>query len=122
LRTLEGKKSNYGVPGGKIDLEWKNGLFVPVQGATGLDKMAVDAKADNGFVTILKKLTAQGRICGPNPGPNYAPAMFLAEPEAKGLTKTALASAMSRLLSANTIRVESFGPPSHQRSKLVLGD
>src|ERR1019366_3112527 len=75
LRTLEGKKSNYGVPGGKIDLEWKNGLFVPVQGATGLDKMAADAKVDNGFVTILKKLTAQGRICGPNPGPNYAPAI-----------------------------------------------
>jgi RecA-family ATPase len=29
LRTLEGKKSNYGEAGGKITLEWKNGLFVP---------------------------------------------------------------------------------------------
>jgi RecA-family ATPase len=47
LRTLEGKKSNYGEVGDKIMLEWKNGLFVPVQGETGLDKMAAEAKADD---------------------------------------------------------------------------
>ena len=69
LRTIQGMKSNYGVLGGKIDLEWKNGLFVPVQGATGLDKMAVEAKVDDAFIAILKKFTAQNRTCSPNPGP-----------------------------------------------------
>jgi RecA-family ATPase len=47
LRTLQGMKSNYGARGGKIDLEWKNGVFVPVHGATGLDKLAAEAKADD---------------------------------------------------------------------------
>jgi hypothetical protein len=29
LRTLQGVKANYGEPGGKIDLEWRDGVFVP---------------------------------------------------------------------------------------------
>jgi RecA-family ATPase len=45
-RTIEGMKHNYGERGGKIDLEWKNGLFVPVKGLTGFDKMARDQKLD----------------------------------------------------------------------------
>jgi hypothetical protein len=44
-------KNNYGEIGGPIDVVYKNGLFRRVQGLTGLDKMAVDAKADNGFVS-----------------------------------------------------------------------
>jgi RecA-family ATPase len=122
LRTLQGMKSNYGVPGGKIDLEWKNGIFVPVHGATGLNKMAAEAKVDDAFIAILKKFTAQNRTCSPNPGPTYAPVMLAAEPEAKGSTKAAFALAMSRLLSANAIHIATFGPPSHRRSKLVLGE
>jgi RecA-family ATPase len=122
LRTLQGMKANYGPPGGKIDLEWKNGLFVPVQGATGLDKMAAEAKADDVFIAILKKFTAQNRACSPNPGPTYAPVMFASEPEAKGIAKAAFTSAMSRLLSANAIHIKSVGPPSHRRSRFALGE
>ena len=103
-------------------IEWKKGLFVPVQGATGLDKMAADAKADDVFVSILKRLTAQGRPCSPNPGPTYAPAVFAQEPAAKEIriSKKPLVSAMSRLLAENVIRIETSGPPSRQRSKIVL--
>lgn len=122
LRTLQGMKNNYGVPGGKIDLEWKNGLFVPVHGATGLDKMAAEAKIDDAFIAILKKFTTQGRDCSPNPGPTYAPVMFASEPEAKRFSKAAFASAMSRLLSANAIHAEGAGPPSRRRTKLALGE
>jgi hypothetical protein len=102
MRTLQGMKSNYGVPDGKIDLEWKNGIFVPVNGPTGLDKTAAEAKVDDAFIAILKK--AQNRTCSPNPGPTYAPDMLAAEPEPKGSTKAAFALAMSRLLSANASR------------------
>lgn len=97
LRTLQGMKSNYGVPGGNIDLKWKNGLFVPVNGPIGLDKMAAEAKVNDAFIAILKKFTAQNRTCSPNPGPTYAPVMLAAEPEANGSTKAAFALAMSRL-------------------------
>jgi hypothetical protein len=122
MRTLQGMKSNYGVPGRKIDLEWKNGIFVPANGPTGLDKMAAEAKVDDAFIAILKKFTAQNRTCSPNPGPTYAPVMLAAEPEAKGSTKAAFALAMSRQLSANAIHVEGTGPPSRRRTKLALGE
>ena len=44
LRTLEGMKSNYAESGGKINLEWKNGLFVPLQGPGGFDKLAAEQR------------------------------------------------------------------------------
>jgi RecA-family ATPase len=120
LRTIEGKKSNYGVPGGKIDLEWKKGLFVPVQGPTGLDKMAADAKGDDVFLDLLKRLSVQGRNVSSSKGPTYAPAVFAGEPDNHKFKKEAFDAAMRRLLKVGTIRIETFGSPSHQRSKLVL--
>ena len=119
LRTLECKKSNYGPAGGQITLEWKNGLFMPVQGPTGLNKMAADAKADEVF--LLKRLSSQGRNVSTAKGPTYAPAIFADEPDNHGFKKGAFDASMRRLLKAGTIRIETFGPPSHQRSKLALG-
>ncbi len=46
LRTLEAKKSNYSALGETITLEWKGGLFVPVHEPAGIDKMALEAKAE----------------------------------------------------------------------------
>jgi RecA-family ATPase len=122
LRTLEGKKSNYGEAGGKITLEWKNGLFVPVQGETGLDKMAAEAKADDVFLTLLKRVTAQGRNVSAAKGPTYAPAVFAAEPDNQDITSKIFDAAMRRLLSVGHIRIETSGPPSRRRSALILGD
>jgi RecA-family ATPase len=118
LRTLEGKKANYGVRGGKIDLEWKSGLFVPVQGATGIDKMAAEQKAENVFFGLLKRLLSQGRDVSHKKGPSFAPAIFAKETEAKGISPKQLDDAMTRLFEKEEIRAVTFGPPSHQRSKL----
>jgi RecA-family ATPase len=118
LRTLEGKKSNYGERGGKIDLEWKNGLFVPVHGATGLDKLAAEQKADEVFSNLLKRFISQGRDVSHKKGPSFAPAIFAKETEAKGISSTQLDDAMTRLFEKEKIRAVTFGPPSHQRSKL----
>jgi RecA-family ATPase len=117
LRTLEGMKSNYGVPGGKIDLEWKNGLFVPISRPTGIDKLAAEKKVEDAFVGLLKEFTAQGRNVNANKGPTYAPAIFAKE---GGIRREELESAMGRLLKAKTIQVEQFGPPSHSRTKIVI--
>jgi RecA-family ATPase len=120
LRTLEGMKSNYGVPGGKIDLEWKNGLFVPVSCLTGVDKFAVEKKAEEVFISLLKELSDQGRNVNANKGPTYAPAVFAKEDS--GMKKGEFESALGRLLKSKTIKVEQFGPPSHSRTKLVIAE
>jgi RecA-family ATPase len=41
LRTLEGMKSNYAERGGRIDLEWKAGVFVRVNEPGGFSKHEV---------------------------------------------------------------------------------
>ena len=120
LRTLEVKKSNYGPASMSLTLEWKNGLFVPVHGPTGLDKLALDAKAEGIFLDLLKELTIQGRNVNANKGPTYAPAVFAKEDLASGVRREALEKAMERLLKTKTIKIEQFGPPSHSRTKLVI--
>jgi hypothetical protein len=52
--------------------------------------------------------------------PYYAPTVFAADQEAKGITKRQFAAAMRRLFDDNKIRVETFGKPSRQSAKIVL--
>jgi RecA-family ATPase len=122
MRTLEGLKSNYGAPGGKIDLEWKNGLFVPVQGPGGFDKLANEQKAEEAYLKTLKSRIAQSRTVSDKLGANYAPAIFAREPEAiaAGITAKLLGAAMERLFKAGKIRVEIIGPPSRQTRSIVI--
>lgn len=121
LRALEGMKSNYGPSADKIMLEWQNGVFIPVQGQTGLDKMAAEAKADDVFLLLLKRVNAQGRNVSSAKGPTYAPAVFAAEPDNHNIQSKAFDEAMRRLLKDRHIVIETSGPPSRKRSRLVLG-
>src|SRR5262249_54384056 len=52
LRVFEGKKNNREELGGPIDVEWKNGVFVPVNAPGGFSKMAADRKADDVFLGL----------------------------------------------------------------------
>ncbi|HEV7910051.1 MAG TPA: AAA family ATPase [Methylocella sp.] len=112
LRTLESMKSNYGPSGGQITLEWSHGLFVPVQGPAGFDKLAAEAKADEVFLTILKRFNAQGRNAADRKGTSYAPALFAEEPDDHGITKRQFEAAMRRLFKDGKIKVIDNGRPS----------
>lgn len=122
LRTLEGMKSNYGPAGGKINLKWERGLFVPVHGANGLDKMAAEQKTEEIFLAIIKRRNSQSRTVSDKHGSNYAPTVFPKEPEAiaAGLNSKQLEAAMARLFDAGKIRVEIIGPPSRQTRSIVI--
>ena len=63
----------------------------------------------------------QGRSVSPNPSASYAPGVFEREADADGVSKAALARALSKLLKADRIHIEIFGPPSRERRKLALG-
>jgi len=123
LRILEVMKSNYGPVGEIIILRWKDGLFLPIQGTGGLNKLAADQRADELFLELLTRFESQGRNVSDKPtAPTYAPTMFSKEQIAKGISKAALAAAMRRLFAANHIHVAHYGRPSRPYSKLVIGN
>ena len=124
LRELEFKKNQYGPLGEKIVLRYKEGLFLPEAGISDLDKIAREAKADEVFLTLLQRLSAQDRNISHKPhSGNYAPKLFAAENEAKNsnLRKSDLEGAMRRLFEANRIHVESYGRSDRDMTRLTLG-
>lgn len=121
LRLLEMMKSNYARAGEIVNVRWQNGLFVPIPGIGGLDKLAAEQAADALFLKLLDKFTAQNRNVSHHKSSNtYAPGMFAKDPEAKAPgTRKALVAAMDRLFHANKITVEPYGRPSHPHTRLA---
>ena len=120
-RVLSVKKQNYGETGAEIPITWQEGVFVADQAATGLDKTAIDAKADRVFLRLLDDFTKQGRFVKSAHAQGYAPKVFAASGGAEGLSKQVLHAAMERLFAKGEI-VEILGghaSPSKQTKRIV---
>ena len=72
------------------------------------------------FLRLLARYTAQNRNVTDKPGCTYAPSVFAKELEASSFTKKELEATMLQLLKDNVIIVQTEGPASRRRSKLVL--
>ena len=120
LRVLRVMKSNYGRAGLELRLRWLNGCFILDGPVGGFDKLAADAKAERVFLDLLAAFEAQGRDVSPNRSNTFAPAIFQKHPSAQGVTKTAFAAAMERLLAVGRVRVETIGPPSRRYKRLTI--
>jgi RecA-family ATPase len=119
-RELEIMKTNYGPCGEKQKLRWEDGCYV-LESSTPTPRMAAaERKVDEMFLRLLAERNAQGRLVTPNKAVGYAPKELAAMPSAEGCTATALANAMERLLAAGEIVVETFGPQSKQRQRLIV--
>jgi RecA-family ATPase len=122
-RELQYLKNNRAKQGDKIKLVYTDGLFLPEKQAAPADKAASEAKADEVFITLLRRFANDGsdRNVGVKSGTTYAPALFAKEREAKQarVTKTMLVQAMDRLIFAKKIESKIFGPDSKRRSRLV---
>lgn len=114
-RVLEVKKNNRGELGQRIELEWKNGVFVAFDG--GDAKKLVDGDVDAMFLTFLARFTEQGRYVNASGGTTYAPAAFEKEPEAKArrFKKRQFSEAMSRLFDSGRIAVGTRKSGGHER-------
>ncbi|WP_441259623.1 AAA family ATPase [Bradyrhizobium sp. 521_C7_N1_3] len=121
-RELIVRKNNYGPTGETVRMVWRNGLFVPLSAPSSIERAIAEHKIDDLFMGLLARFSHEGRKVSDKTGTNYAPAKFAAEPEAKTAkcSKEALADAMRRLFTAEKIRVQEDGPPSHRRSRLVI--
>ena len=119
-RLLSTKKANYGRIGGEIAMRWQAGVFVAEATPTGLDRLAVGAKAERVFLALLRTFAEQGRKVNHAGGSTYAPKTFATNPKAEGVTKAAFKVAMEALLSRGTIRIGADGPASKQRQFLEV--
>ena len=113
-------KIQYGPPAAKLTLRWRDGLFLPESsgGASNLEKLAEDAKADAAFLDLLDRFAAQGRNVSHVPNsPNFAPTAFAKED--CGFNRKQLDGAMRRLFAAGRIKVENYGKASNQHQRLA---
>jgi RecA-family ATPase len=121
LRQLEFKKNQYGPIGETIVLRYQSGLFLPVAGMSGLEKVAADQKADDVFLELLRRFDLEKRNVSDKHSPTFAPTVFAKEKEAKEakIGSRQLEDAMRRLFKAGKIENEVTGSASRQRSRLV---
>jgi RecA-family ATPase len=121
LRTMSVRKANYGPKGVPITVRWKAGAYVVEGGGSTLDRMAAAQKAEDTFLDLLRQFNLQGQNVSASPSVSYAPKLFAAHPKANGIGKSHFATAMQVLLDRGEIKIEVFGPPSHERRRLVVG-
>ena len=119
LRVIELAKSNRARRGEKIHVMWTDGCFVLAQ-TTIVENLKNNADAEELFLRLLLKATKQGMQVSPNRSITYAPTVLARLPGGKELGKAALENAMHRLLDKERIRVETVGPRSKLRHRLVL--
>jgi RecA-family ATPase len=118
LRELEFKKNQYGPKGENIILRYQRGLFLPDGGVSNLDQMARRSKAEEAFLELLGRLTREGRyVSHKKAANNNAPAVFVAEQEAKKhrLKKEDFEQAMRDLFATNKIHIETYGKNHNER-------
>jgi RecA-family ATPase len=123
VRVLEVMKANYGPIGEPVRLVWKDGLLLNEPGPTSMERIALDANAQNVFLAILDRYNKQDLTASANPSArNFAPKVFADLPEAKALhpqdraRKRLLREAMENLLSKDRIYVGK-GPKGISPSK-----
>jgi RecA-family ATPase len=123
LRELLFMKNNYGPIGARVQLRWKNGVFVPEAAEGSLEKAAAERRAEDVFLMLLNRFSGQSRNVSDKVGVSYAPALFAKEPEAQNkiVGKDKLASAMSRLFGAHKIHMEPYGYPSRGTFRIAAG-
>jgi RecA-family ATPase/5S rRNA maturation endonuclease (ribonuclease M5) len=119
LREIEFKKNQYGKRANRLLVRYQNGVFVPDGGKSTMQRTAEDAKVDQAFLHCLDVKTAQGVPVSSRPSRSGAAQVFAQMPEANGIKVKAFAEAQERLLSARKIEVKPYGPPSHDKTRVV---
>jgi RecA-family ATPase len=114
-RLLHFKKLNYGPKGKPLQLRWHNGIFTLDDGKASI---STQVNAEIKFMQMLDAYTEQKRNVSASVGVSFAPTVFSRDATC-GLTMQVMRDAMNALFAQNQIRTETFGPPSHQRSKIV---
>jgi hypothetical protein len=101
-------------------VRWKDGQFVREARAEETHTPADHARVDNLFLSLLAQFAKEKRDVSPKPSNTYAPKMFARHARSGKVDARQFAAAMDRLLESGRIEIEIFGPPSKQRSRIVI--
>ena len=116
LRVLDFMKNQYGRVDDSVILRWKDGLYLPEIGLSGYELAAREAKAEEVFLALLRRFTANGRVLSDKStsASNYAPKVMAKEREAieAHLSKQDFEGAMRRLFEKKQIVMVTYGKPS----------
>ena len=121
-RVLRGMKSNYGEPGGKIVLQWREGVFVRMDAGSGMVASIQRRNAETAFVECLAGLVAEGHFpsAATQAQSIYAPRLMLGRPTVKGYQLRDLERAMKTVLADNrVVLLDTPGKPSRVRKYLA---
>ncbi|MCS3496195.1 RecA-family ATPase [Bradyrhizobium japonicum] len=121
-RVLEFMKSNYSALAEQIELQWSNGLYLPVRVPSGPEQAAARAKADELFLTLLNRSAGKREnLSASRTANNYAPFVFAktAEAKAAGIGRDEFMDALDRLIEAGKIAAEPYGPPKRGTVRIV---
>lgn len=111
MRTITLGKANYTRKGEAMRFAWVAGAFEleadlpPNRGAEMAEILIANGEND-AFMRCLGICTEQRRNVSHQPGSNYAPKVFAATPEAKGIKRAGFAAAMERLLHLGKIELD----------------
>lgn len=103
-----------------MTVRWQRGVFVPDGLAPSLNRMAAEAEIDALFLRLLQAAITQGRDVSPSKSSTYAPSVLERMPDAGGIKSRAFAASMERLLAAGKVKIDTYGPASKQRQRLVM--
>jgi RecA-family ATPase len=119
-RTLTRLKANYAGPSDVIRVRWDKGAFTAIEAPSGIDRAAINSKADRVFMELLTATYTMGSWCSASlTARNYAPHLFAKHPDREHLAKPHFEAAMHRLLKVGRIKTEPYGSPSQNRSRLA---
>ena len=118
-RFLHSVKANFGATGDIVPLLWTQGVFMHAN----QDPLLANAgmrEVENYFMETLDKLAAQGRFVSASPTGNYAPKLFVKEPDNPGFSAANLYLAMNNLFHANQIKVMEMPDARHRMKPRIV--
>ncbi len=122
-RILKTMKANYGPKGGEIRLRWDDGVYAEIAEEIGMLGSIKRGNAETVFLECLDNVRSEGReVTDRSRAGNFAPRGFEKRPEATGYDRRGLERAMERLFAQKTIRVETYGRPSRQFTRIIRAE
>lgn len=122
MRQVEFKKSNYSRLAESVTLEWKDGLFLPVSRAGGIEQDIADYQDRQLFLVVRDRLNERAQELSVKPTSiYYAPKIIADQAEARAMKAgiKRMATAMEKLIELGMLKVIETGRKGHPKYLLV---
>jgi RecA-family ATPase len=103
VRMLRRVKANFARRADAIELQWRQGVFIPLH-QPGILGSIEQRSAERVFLDLLDRISAEGRyVSDSNRAPNFAPRIFALRPDRERFTQKNFERAMQSLFASKEI-------------------